>query len=109
MKVKVIDMRKEKCCEKIKKTLDFECKEQSPFDCLDALIYYSEQFDEYGIIVHDGGQSYVKIDYCPWCGTKLPDSKRELWFNELERKGYENPFEDEIPEEFKSNKWWDLL
>ena len=25
-----------------------------------------------GIIIHDGGQSFIKINYCPWCGRKLP-------------------------------------
>jgi hypothetical protein len=25
----------------------------------------------YGIPIHDGGSSVVKINYCPWCGSKL--------------------------------------
>ena len=48
-----------------------------PFDCADNLIYYSEKLDEYGIIIHDGGSSYCTIQYCPWCATKLPESKRD--------------------------------
>jgi len=47
-----------------------------PFDCADVLIYYSEQHDEYGIIIHDGGASYSVLKYCPWCGVNLPESKR---------------------------------
>ncbi len=27
----------------------------------------------YGIPIHDGGTSIIKINYCPWCGTKLDD------------------------------------
>ena len=40
------------------------------FDCADALIAMVD--GEYGIIVHDGGSSIVRIAYCPWCGSKLP-------------------------------------
>ncbi len=75
------------------------------FDSED-LIYYEPKFDEYGIIIHDSGKSYIKIEFCPWCGKKLPVSKRDLWFEELEKLGIENPLEDEIPEDFNSDKWW---
>jgi hypothetical protein len=43
---------------------------------------YHPTFDEYGIIVHDGGPSFVVIAYCPWCGVGLPESKRDRWFTE---------------------------
>ncbi|KIL45088.1 DUF6980 family protein [Jeotgalibacillus soli] len=72
----------------------------------DNLIFYSSKFDEYGIIVHDGGTSFIEISYCPWCGTKLPMSKRDLWFDSLEKLSYDEPFEQDIPEEFKSDKWY---
>lgn len=26
---------------------------------------------EFGIIIQDGGTSYIKIKYCPFCGKKL--------------------------------------
>ena len=55
------------------------------FDCPDNLVYYSRKFDEYGLIVHDGGTSYILIEYCPWCVTKLPTSKRDLYFDDLEK------------------------
>lgn len=42
----------------------------------DVIIKYSSKFDEYGIPIYDGGTSYILIHYCPWCGTKLPKSKR---------------------------------
>ncbi len=48
-------------------------KHADPFDCPDSLIYYSERNNEYGIIIHDGGESFVQIMYCPWCGTNLPN------------------------------------
>lgn len=49
-----------------------------PLDCADILIYHSKTWNEYGIIIHDGGASYSVIQYCPWCGAKLPESKREV-------------------------------
>lgn len=76
------------------------------FDCPDALIFYDKRFDEYGIIIHDGGKAYIKIEYCPWCGKKLPETKDDLWLEELEKLGFSNPFEENIPEKFNSDKWW---
>lgn len=71
------------------------------------LVYYSEIFDEYGLDCVEDGYSYVLIEYCPWCGKKLPKSKREKWFEELEMLGIEDPLcEEGIPEKYKSGEWW---
>lgn len=75
----------------------------------DVLIVYIPKFDEYGIIIHDGGESSIEIGYCPWCGNKLPDSKRDLWFDELEKLGIDDFSKDNIPNDFKTNKWWKKL
>lgn len=72
----------------------------------DKVIYYSSRFNEYGIPLDDG-ISYILIEYCPWCGQKLPNSLREKWFAELEKLGYETPlFDDNIPEKYMSSLWW---
>lgn len=76
------------------------------FDDPDILIFYTDVFDEYGIIIHDGGSSYLIINFCPWCGKKLPDSKRDRWFEELEKLGYDDPFDMKIPKEYTSDKWY---
>ena len=71
-----------------------------------SLIHYSEVFDEYGIIFQEDNVSILQIHYCPWCGHKLPDSKREQWFDELESLGYDSPLSQEhIPERYKSAAW----
>jgi hypothetical protein len=58
--------------------LDHRCDEHPvPFDCAEHLIYYSKKLNEYGIIIHDGGSSYAVVQSCPWCGVKLPASKRQ--------------------------------
>ena len=94
------------CC----KSMDeFVCESVHEFDP-DHMIYYSRQFDEYGIIIHDGGSSYITyiiIRHCPWCGKKLPESKRDLWFDELEKLGIDSPLiSKNIPIDFQSDAWW---
>jgi hypothetical protein len=74
----------------------------------DVLLAYSEVFDDYGIIYHDGGESRQIINYCPWCGAKLPDSKRDRWFDELEKLGIDDPIEQEYPEKYKTSAWWKI-
>lgn len=60
------------CCEMMANELNHKCPDhKNPFDCPDHLIHFSEKSKDYGIIYHDGGSSFSKINYCPWCGTKL--------------------------------------
>ncbi len=72
----------------------------------DVIMKYIPKFDEYGIPIYDGGTSMIGIKYCPWCGTRLPESKRDLWFDTLEKINVNTDLEDEIPEEYKSAKWF---
>lgn len=90
-------------------------KEFSGFCCSDMetnvsksnLVYYNQVFDEYGLNVIEDNASYILTEYCPWCGERLPLSKRDLWFDELEKLGFENPlFESNIPEKYKSDAWY---
>lgn len=87
--------------------LAFNCDvHKDNYDCPDVLVSYISKFDEYGLIVHDGGSSSISIYFCPWCGTKLPESKRDSWFNTLEQLGYDDPAEQDIPKEFHGNEWY---
>ncbi|MET0029588.1 MAG: hypothetical protein ABW101_18305 [Candidatus Thiodiazotropha sp.] len=84
---------------------EFYCEQHpDPKDCHDAVIHYDEVFDEYSI-PHGDGASQMTIKNCPWCGTKLPVSKRDLWFDKLESLGFDDPWDQEIPKEFKSKLW----
>ncbi len=96
------------CCESMNRHLGQMCEEHSdPCDCPDCVISYSDVFDEYGLIIHDGGSSSHSISYCPFCGSKLPESKRDRWFEELARLGFESPIgDDNIPEKYKSSSWF---
>ena len=63
-------------------------------------------WNEYLIpIAHDGYKATM-IHYCPWCGIKLESSKREEWYKRLYELGYDDPSEQEVPEEFNSDRWW---
>lgn len=87
--------------------VEFECSQHpNRFECPDALVDYSPRFDEYGLIVHDGASSTLGIAFCPWCGTALPASRRDQWFDELKRHGFEDPLAQDIPERFDSDAWW---
>lgn len=95
------------CCLAMTAQLTHRCPEHlSPFDCPDALVWYQARFDEYGLIIHDGGTSVQAIQYCPWCGTALPASKRDRWFEALAALGYDDPETQAIPEIFMSDVWY---
>ena len=54
-----------------------KCKDK--FECADTLIH--EKNGVYGIIVHDGGSSFIEIKFCPWCGEVL--ATNPLWSQKL--------------------------
>ena len=94
------------CCTEMQAALVNDCDQHAdPFACPDMVLCYSPQFDEYGLIIHDGGPSYLTITHCPFCGARLPGSRRDAWFDALEAKGLE-PMSDAIPDAFKSARWW---
>lgn len=75
------------------------------FDCPDCLVNYRPKFREYGLIIHDGGSSIIRIRFCPWCGSALPASLRDRWFKELEALGID-PGEQAVPEQYQTSEWW---
>lgn len=98
---------KSHCCAEMRRALVNLCEEHEsdPFACPDMLIAYSDTFDEYGLIIHDGGPSYLVISACPFCGSDLPESRRDEWFERLEEMGIDDPLSDRIPEVFMSGAW----
>jgi hypothetical protein len=95
------------CCESMRGAVESVCNLHTDrFDCPDALLNYSARFDEYGIIIHDGGGSVMEIYFCPWCGSKLPDSKRDRWFEELESLGYSPDDDENIPAAYFDARWY---
>lgn len=95
------------CCDDMKEKVEYQCDiHDSRFDCPDCLITYIPKHDKYLLIIHDGGSSGIRIDYCPWCGKKLPPSKSDLWYEVLERLGYEETDANVIPVEFLDETWY---
>jgi hypothetical protein len=48
-------------------TFDKKTKDINP----DAIVRFHKKTKDYGIPIHDGGSSFIEIEFCPWCGTKL--------------------------------------
>lgn len=93
------------CCETMTRQANWSCDQHDdPFECPDALVLFSPRFQEYGLVIHDGGAAFAGIDFCPWCGHRLPESRRDRWFDELEGRGID-PWEDEVPPEFQDDRW----
>jgi len=97
------------CCERMTQQVEYKCPQHAdPFDCYRVLICYIAEWDEYGIIEHgeSGNHVYIKIEFCPFCGVKLPESKSDLWFDKLEAMGVDPQDPDGIPKEFRTDEWY---
>lgn len=86
----------------------FKCqKHDDLYHCSDAEIVYEKIFDEYSINAKGGNGDLTVIKFCPFCGTKLPHPKRDLYYEELESKGIdwiESP--ESIPKDYQSDAWY---
>ena len=58
------------CCPDLAYHITNRCvKHDNAFDCPDSVIVPTSQ--GYGLPIHDGGSSFIEINYCPWCGANL--------------------------------------
>ena len=71
-------------------------------------IRYIPKFREYGIRVLDGGSSAIRLNFCPWCGAKLPESQRNRWYDEIEKLGLD-PHYDKLPDIYNDERWLNVL
>jgi len=83
------------CCDRMRRYIGLD----------DVGILYVAKFREYGLPVLDGGPSFIVIDFCPWCGRRLPASLRDKWFEEIERLGLE-PDSPSLPARYATDEWW---
>lgn len=83
------------CCDKMRMYLSLG----------DVAIVYVAKLREYGLPVLDGGSSYILITHCPWCGSQLPSSLRDEWFDEIRMLGHE-PEDASLPAKYGSDEWW---
>ena len=86
----------EHCCSDMREMIEEE----------NSIVFISE-FREYGVPICDGGSSFLEMQFCPWCGKKLPGSLREEYFSILDKMGINYPCPpEELPENMRSEKWW---
>ena len=73
------------------------------------VLNYVPKYREYSVNIPNS-PTCMAMDYCMFCGKKLPESLRIEWFDILEQKyGLESPYEedrDRIPKEFLTDEWW---
>jgi len=94
------------CCATMTASLEMSCGQHTdPFDCPDVSLVFHEIFTEYGMPIRDGGSSYLLISHCPWCGARLPESGRDLWFDTIEAAGLADTPMAQLPERFRTAQW----
>ena len=77
-----------------------------PHQGRNPILDWSKAWNEYWIPVSRDGYSGTAIKHCPFCGAKLPESREKEWYKRLYALGYDDPGEQDVPEEFHSDKWW---
>lgn len=61
------------CCEMLAEHLNKTCEQHAdPYDCCDSVLIGPPLKSRWGLPIHDGSHSYIAIEFCPFCGTKLP-------------------------------------
>lgn len=71
----------------------------------DTLLVHHQIFGEYGIPVRDGGQTYVLIRHCLFCGHDLGRSRRDDWFDATEAAGLDGVPTSRLPERWRTAGW----
>jgi len=73
------------------------------------IFHYSSKYREYGVLIPKS-TGCISMDYCMFCGKKLPKSVRHEWYDILEQEyGLESPDEEDkkkVPKEFLTDEWW---
>jgi hypothetical protein len=75
---------------------------------------YDPSVRRFSIAVLKDQKAICVIDYCPYCGKKLPKELNEEWVNViLKELGLDymksedtDQFIKELPEEFQTDEWW---
>jgi len=59
------------CCHALREHAEHACPDHpDPTNCPDLVILRTSR-GEFGLPIHDGGSSFIKIRHCPWCGKRL--------------------------------------
>ena len=77
---------------------------RSIIEANETALAYHPRYREYSIAYEDS-ESVQLIEFCPFCGAKLPDSLRDEYFDRLDALGIE-PFSDDVPPDMRDDTWW---
>jgi uncharacterized protein DUF6980 len=69
----------------------------------DYFVYFNEEKEQ------RDREMLTPIYFCPWCGTKLPVSLADDWYDILDNEyGIDHPAVDKhkVPPEFQTDEWW---
>jgi uncharacterized protein DUF6980 len=80
----------------------------------DHTVIYDQRWREYGVYYNEEKEQrdremLTPIYFCPWCGTKLPVSLADDWYDILEKEyNIDDPVVDthKVPPEFQTDEWW---
>lgn len=89
------------CCESMQRHIEYGEFEYHPSHRCICCFFRRRRRNE--------GYGQRMLNFCPFCGTKLPDNLYNKYPDELEKavgKDFCDITEDEIPEEFKTDEWW---
>lgn len=99
------------CCYGIRNNVTLESNKRKG-----QVIMYDPALREFSIIVIDMPDAICVIDYCPYCGQKLPNSLREEHYSTIYKelgekylRSDEDTYDDfmnRLPEEFQTDEWW---
>lgn len=88
------------CCERLEYATNSE----------ELPVVYNAAFRTWGIEYRSGyGGGKLLLDYCPWCGERLPSRLTDVWFDRMDSMGIDadlsmdNPA---IPDEMRDERWW---
>jgi hypothetical protein len=68
------------------------------------VILYSPRHRSYGLVIGSNPEDQFILEYCPFCGRKLPKDLSDEYFDAI-RDENGMPL-DPIPEEFRTDEWW---
>jgi hypothetical protein len=66
-----VDYRKYCCIDMAYHIIEDKKEKESGKTNYDCVITHHKKGKSFGIPIHDGGASFIRIKYCPWCGKKL--------------------------------------
>lgn len=114
---KELQNKGEFCCGTMRLQIKyFENKELNIYETPRSMIWYNRVERKYLIFHYSGNWNNITgitIDYCPFCGTKLPKELEDEDMEIILRKEYGWTDDDcwghprrDLPEEFKTDEWW---